>query len=401
METQVADFDEPDTKWQVDRILSHSGSGNSSVFEIRWTLGDITWLPYGQVEHLSALTDYLQLLDIGGIQDLPRGTGALPSNNPQISCGACTVGFKKNSHSMQPWLSWRNDHPGRTPQLDYTHIFHDGEDFIFQVKEPFNTATLVPHAHLHLCLEYSVKIWMLVRANHLPPAPLGYNVVARVFNSEPSNPYRLSTLDNSGRWLLTDHPEPPPAAFFGSIAQETTGVAVDSRIGTISSWLIDGELWRSQKIKEGREQRGLARMGDASSLCPDNWYEEEERQPQSERNCKRRSRGQRESTYNEGRKQTRCRKSDENEGHALLTNHVDENGASMNRQRYALDLELDTHQARREAYERAADNDNEMGDYPAENGTEANPIDCSESAVLDGTFTWEQTADDEPIDLEN
>ena len=45
METQVADFDEPDTEWQVDRILSYSSSGNSSVFEIWWTLGDVTWLP--------------------------------------------------------------------------------------------------------------------------------------------------------------------------------------------------------------------------------------------------------------------------------------------------------------------------------------------------------------------
>ena len=146
---------------------------------------------YGQVEHLLALTDYLQLLDIGRIQDLLRGTGALPSNNPQISCGACTVGFKKNSHShsMQPWSSWRDDRPRRTPRLDYTHIFCDGEDFIFQVNKPFNTAILIPRAHLHLCLEYSVKIWMLVRADHLPPTPLGYDVVACVFNSEPSNPY--------------------------------------------------------------------------------------------------------------------------------------------------------------------------------------------------------------------
>lgn len=162
METQVADFDEPNTKWQVDRILSHSGSGNSSVFEIRWMSGDVTWLLYRQVEHLSALTDYLQLLDISGIQDLPRGTGALPSNDPQISCRAYTIRFKKNSHSMQPWSSWRDNCPGRAPQLDYTHIFRDGEDFIFQVNEPFNTAMHIPRAHLHLCLEYSIKIRMLV-----------------------------------------------------------------------------------------------------------------------------------------------------------------------------------------------------------------------------------------------
>ena len=57
----------------------------------------------------------------------------------------------------------------------------------------------------------------------------------------------------------------------------------------------------------------------------------------------------------------RRRKSDENEGHALLTNHVDKNGASTSRQQYALDLELDAHHARREAYERAADDTTRWG----------------------------------------
>ena len=67
LETQVADMGEPDSEWQVDHILSHSGSGQTAAFEARWTSGDMTWLPYEQIEHLSTLTDYLQLLEISGI----------------------------------------------------------------------------------------------------------------------------------------------------------------------------------------------------------------------------------------------------------------------------------------------------------------------------------------------
>jgi hypothetical protein len=40
METQVADFEEPETEWAIERILSHSGRRADAQFEILWKSGD-------------------------------------------------------------------------------------------------------------------------------------------------------------------------------------------------------------------------------------------------------------------------------------------------------------------------------------------------------------------------
>jgi hypothetical protein len=75
MDTQLAGEDDGD-EWAVDRILSHHGSGTEATFEILWKSGDVTWLPYYQITHLQALTDYLELLKVRKIAKLPKGLGA-------------------------------------------------------------------------------------------------------------------------------------------------------------------------------------------------------------------------------------------------------------------------------------------------------------------------------------
>jgi hypothetical protein len=62
MDTQIAGEETTDNEWAVDCIRSHSGTGTDAVFEITWKSGDITWLPYYQITHLQALTDYLDLM---------------------------------------------------------------------------------------------------------------------------------------------------------------------------------------------------------------------------------------------------------------------------------------------------------------------------------------------------
>ena len=50
-------------------------------------IGDITWLPYYQITHLQALTDYLELIGVKRVSKLPKGTGKPPTDNPQIFLG--------------------------------------------------------------------------------------------------------------------------------------------------------------------------------------------------------------------------------------------------------------------------------------------------------------------------
>ena len=62
-------------EWAVEHICLHSGSRHDASFEIEWKLGDITWLPYYQITHSQALTDYLDLLGITQISQLCQGAG--------------------------------------------------------------------------------------------------------------------------------------------------------------------------------------------------------------------------------------------------------------------------------------------------------------------------------------
>lgn len=75
----------------MDRILSHAGSKSDTVFEIQWKSGDITWLPYYQITHLRALTEYLDLLGKKSIKELPKGTGKPPLEDPQLFLGTLTL----------------------------------------------------------------------------------------------------------------------------------------------------------------------------------------------------------------------------------------------------------------------------------------------------------------------
>ncbi len=86
MDTQLAG-NEDDDEWAVDRILSHHGSQTDASFEMLWKSGDVTWLPYYQITHLQALTDYLELLKVKKISKLPAGRGRPPSDDPQVSLG--------------------------------------------------------------------------------------------------------------------------------------------------------------------------------------------------------------------------------------------------------------------------------------------------------------------------
>ena len=86
MDTQIGSTPETEGEWAVDRILSHAGSKTDSIFEIKWKSGDTTWLPYYQITHLQALTDYLDLQGENQIENLSKGTGH-PPDDPQIFLG--------------------------------------------------------------------------------------------------------------------------------------------------------------------------------------------------------------------------------------------------------------------------------------------------------------------------
>ena len=88
MDTQVVGENTLDDEWAVDHIKSHSGAKSGALFEVLWKSGDITWLPYYQITHLQALTDYLELIGVRKISKLPNGPGRPPTSDPQIFVGS-------------------------------------------------------------------------------------------------------------------------------------------------------------------------------------------------------------------------------------------------------------------------------------------------------------------------
>jgi len=101
--------DDAEAKWAVDKILSHSGSSQDSVFKVLWKAGDTTWLPYLQIEHLNALKEYLDLQGAENIDSLCPGKGNPPRNDPQLFLGSIL--------DETPQFSYISDHDFESAQL--------------------------------------------------------------------------------------------------------------------------------------------------------------------------------------------------------------------------------------------------------------------------------------------
>ena len=53
LDSQLTLGDDLEGEWTVDKILSHSGSKENSIFEVLWRAGDITWLTYSEGQNCS------------------------------------------------------------------------------------------------------------------------------------------------------------------------------------------------------------------------------------------------------------------------------------------------------------------------------------------------------------
>lgn len=91
LESQVADFEERDDEWVIDRFESHRGQGTGAIFEAVWKSGDRSWVPYADVAHVRALKDYFEVLGINNISELRDGSGQPPLDDPQVFLGAIDI----------------------------------------------------------------------------------------------------------------------------------------------------------------------------------------------------------------------------------------------------------------------------------------------------------------------
>ncbi|KAF9258202.1 hypothetical protein L218DRAFT_1005221 [Marasmius fiardii PR-910] len=67
------------------------------LFQVKWKSGDITWLPYHEIDHLDAVGDYLEAMDISEISGLVSGGHELPKLASELEETDLHVG-------MMEWL---------------------------------------------------------------------------------------------------------------------------------------------------------------------------------------------------------------------------------------------------------------------------------------------------------
>ena len=61
-----------DQEYEVEEILAHRWQGRSIQFLVKWTLGDSSWIPYHDAQHLTALDAYFKLRNVAHWKQLPR-----------------------------------------------------------------------------------------------------------------------------------------------------------------------------------------------------------------------------------------------------------------------------------------------------------------------------------------
>jgi transposase InsO family protein len=62
-----------DEEWLVDEIIAHRRINSKELeFQVRWTLGDVTWEPMSACKELEALDSYLELRGVSKPRDLPH-----------------------------------------------------------------------------------------------------------------------------------------------------------------------------------------------------------------------------------------------------------------------------------------------------------------------------------------
>jgi len=132
LDTQLGNSDDTEGEWAVDSIEDHVGAKEDSVFLVKWKSGDRTWLPFYQITHLNALTDYFELQGIDKIEKLQEGTGQLPSDDLQNYIGVLhpfrgcnykrTPSHASHSHIVSSPPSSPHYHVSSYPQQPTPHI---------------------------------------------------------------------------------------------------------------------------------------------------------------------------------------------------------------------------------------------------------------------------------------
>ncbi|KAJ3474431.1 hypothetical protein NLI96_g12462 [Meripilus lineatus] len=134
---QIPGFGEHPKEWIVDRIISHSGKGSDAEFEVQWSTGDITWVPYHDIKHLQAFDEYCEALGITQIGQLQTGKAKERTYDVPIE----TLSMNR----MTLVLPKRGDLNGRAYRSSIKELRWEGEP---STSKNSPIASLPTHSHI-------------------------------------------------------------------------------------------------------------------------------------------------------------------------------------------------------------------------------------------------------------
>ncbi|KAJ3556748.1 hypothetical protein NP233_g11909 [Leucocoprinus birnbaumii] len=207
LDTQVWDFGEFEQEWAVERIRSHSGSKRQALFEVEWKSGDVTWLPYDKIDHLTALEHYLEILGVKHVDQLTGKETYIEDEQvptfdtlPQLPTSTCFIFDTSPSSSlMSESINWKRP-PGLTAALAIFPWLHARGPAIWTAMHPIHkTIHVIAPAALRLMLKFDGDV-RFNRIRHEPP--IGHHEFVAIFNLYDS-PYKMCYIDPAtGQWVI-------------------------------------------------------------------------------------------------------------------------------------------------------------------------------------------------------
>lgn len=242
LDTQLGTAESDEAEWAVDKILSHSGSKSDAIFEVKWRSGDITWLPYERVSHLTCWPEYLVVMDVSDVESLTEGSGK-PPKIPELIVGGVNIEIEalkrtrvsklksssnishfptlptlppKKSHfikenlasSIFPTLSlypnnYHLDYPIMIPKTPLNHLYLRRVNAgCFEMKDPHGPELAIFSAEQ---VRFFIRHDRVLRTTDGPylEVPGGYDHFAHLYNSDIDTPHKFARFDSLEDVVIT------------------------------------------------------------------------------------------------------------------------------------------------------------------------------------------------------
>jgi hypothetical protein len=205
LDNQVTEFETQEKEWAVDHILSHKGSRSDAVFEVKWKAGNVTWLPYDQVDHLGALQDYFNVLGVETVADLADGNFAPTVEHYHVFIGG--MGMQKDYYKTP--TRRRNHATNRLPSQTMSSansnptlpapLLHSVGNGRFMLPDHYRpTITMILTLdQIRLYLQHDTDLHGGADPSSIP-SPVGYDEFAIALNTNTGNGIQVAFINPEG-----------------------------------------------------------------------------------------------------------------------------------------------------------------------------------------------------------